>query len=335
MALVPPKLIDLMEQLAQGQVGLIVTGYAFVSREGQAAPFQLGVDSDDLFPGITEMANRVHRADGKIVMQVAHGGLFAQPQLTGQEPMGPSAMKTESGSTGREMSRQEIEGIVKAFRESAIRAQRAGFDGVQIHAAHGYLLSQFLSPFFNKRSDEYGGTITNRARLLLELVQNVREAVGDKFPLLVKINTEDFLDGGLGVEDMLAVAKMLEKNGVDAIELSGGTILGILRGTPNTSFSRIGNEANYYESAAKLYKDKVGIPLMLVGGIRSYELSQRLVVEGVCDYVSLCRPLIREPDLVKRWESGDTREAECVSDNACFRPGLEGKGVHCVHVARH
>ena len=327
-----PKLIDRMEQLAQGQVGLIVTGYAFVSREGQAAPFQLGVYSDDLLAGITEMADKVHKADGKIVMQVAHGGLFAHPQLTGQDPMGPSPMKTETGSTGREMSKQEIEGLVAAFRNSALRAQRAGFDGVQIHAAHGYLLSQFLSPFFNKRQDEYGGPIENRARILLEIVQSVRESVGDKFSLLVKINSEDFLDGGLGVDDMLTVARMLEKSSVDAIEMSGGTILGILMGTPNTSFSRVGDQESYYKTAAMRYKSEVGIPLMLVGGIRSYEGSRQLVAENVCDYISLCRPLIREPDLIKRWESGDVREAECLSDNACFRPGLEGKGVHCVHV---
>lgn len=327
-----PKLINLMEKLTQGHIGLIITGYAFVSREGQAAPFQLGVYSDDLLPGITEMAETVHNADGKILMQLAHGGLFAHPQLTGQDPIGPSAMMTEKGLTGREMTKQEIQGIVSAFRESAIRAQKAGFDGIQIHAAHGYLLSQFLSPFFNKREDEYGGSIENRGRIVLEVVQSVREAVGDQFPVLVKINAEDFLDGGFCVDDMLNVARMLEKSSVDAIELSGGTILGILMGTPNISFSRIGDEEIYYEAAAKRYKGEIRIPLMLVGGIRSYEVSQRLVEEGVTDYVSLCRPLIREPDLIKRWELGDTREADCVSENACFQPGIEGKGVHCVHV---
>ncbi|MCP4312872.1 MAG: NADH:flavin oxidoreductase, partial [Bacteroidetes bacterium] len=178
-------------------------------------------------------------------------------------------------------------------------------DGIQIHAAHGYLLSQFLSPFFNKREDEYGGSIENRGRIVLEVVQSVREAVGDQFPVLVKINAEDFLDGGFCVDDMLDVARMLEKSSVDAIELSGGTILGMLMGTPNISFSRIGDEGIYYEAAAKRYKGEIRIPLMLVGGIRSYEVSQRLVEEGVTDYVSLCRPLIREPDLIKRWELGD------------------------------
>ena len=327
-----PKLIDLMEKLAQGDVGLIISGYAFISRESQAAPFQLGAYSDYLLPGITEMAETVHKADGRILMQLAHGGLFASPQLTGQEPLGPSVMMAEKGPTGREMSKEEIHGTVRAFRDGAVRAQKAGFDGIQIHAAHGYLLSQFLSPFFNKREDEYGGSVENRARIVLEIVQSIREAVGDRFPVLVKINTEDFLDGGFSVDEMLQVARMLEESGVNAIELSGGTVLGLFIGKPDSSFSRLGEGGVYYEEAAKRYKGEIGIPLMLVGGIRSYEVCQRLVEEGVTDYVSMCRPLIREPDLIKRWESGDTREAECVSDNACFQPGIEGKGVHCIHV---
>ena len=229
-------------------------------------------------------------------------------------------------------TKEEIKDTINAFRDGAIRAHKAGFDGVQIHAAHGYLLSQFLSPYFNKREDEYGGDIENRARIVLDVVRSVRDAVGERFPVLVKINTEDFLDGGFSVDDMLRVARLLEKSGVDAIELSGGTILGIYIGNFNISFSWIGEGGTYYEEAAKRYKSEIRIPLMLVGGIRSYEVSRRLVEEGLSDYISLCRPLIREPDLIRRWESGDTRDAECVSDNACFQPGIEGKGVQCVHI---
>ena len=327
-----PKLIDLYEQLAQGNVGLIITGNTFVSRDGQGQPYQLGVYCDDLLPGITEMAEIAHKNGGKIILQLTHGGLFAHPQLIGQDPKGPSVMMTANGPTGMELTEQEIQGIVTAFREGAVRAQKAGFDGVQIHAAHGYLLSQFLSLFFNKREDDYGGSIENRGRIVLEIVKSVRDSVGDQFPIIVKINAEDFLEGGLCIDDMLNFTRMLEKSGVDAIELSGGTILGLYMGQPNISFSRIGNGRIYYESAAKRYKKEIGIPLMLVGGIRSLEESQRLVEEEVCDYVSLCRPLIREPDLIQRWESGDTRKADCVSDNACIQQGIEGKGVHCIHV---
>jgi 2,4-dienoyl-CoA reductase-like NADH-dependent reductase (Old Yellow Enzyme family) len=156
--------------------------------------------------------------------------------------------------------------------------------------------------------------------------------VGDGYPVLAKINADDYLEGGLGIDDMLQVAGMLEQSGVDAIELSGGTILALYIGSPNTSFSRTERKGLYYEGAAKRYKEEIGVPLILVGGIRSYPASLRLVEQGITDYVSMCRPLIREPDLVKRWESGDTRASACVSDNACLQQGLEGKGVHCVHV---
>lgn len=327
-----PKLIELMKRLAQGHVGLIISGFSIVRRDGTSLLNQMGAYSEDHMPGLTEMAETVHSSDGTIVVQLGHAGLLSNPAFTERGQMGPSDTQPEDVLTGREMTKDEIQEIVTSFKDSAVLCQKAGFDGIQIHSAHGYLLSQFLSPFFNKREDEYGGSIENRARLVLEVVQSIRDGVGDKFPVLVKMNTDDFLDGGFCVDDMIHVARMLEESGVDAIELSGGTSLALLIQSPDTSFSRLGNKGIYYENAAKRYKEEMGIPLMLVGGIRSYEDSQRLIEAGVCDYISLCRPLIREPDLIKRWESGDTRKAQCLSDNACFVPGLEGTGVHCVHL---
>jgi 2,4-dienoyl-CoA reductase-like NADH-dependent reductase (Old Yellow Enzyme family) len=278
------------------------------------------------------MTEAVHRGGGVIAVQMMHVGLFGDSQLTGQEVLGPSALVTEKGTTGREMTKEEILQVIGSFRDAAARAKKAGFDGIQIHAAHGFLLSQFLSPFFNKRGDEYGGSIENRARIVLEVVRSVREAVGTDFPVLVKINSQDKLEGGFDVDDMLQAAGLLEQSGVDAIEMSGGTALSLRAGKPDDSFSPVTKKGVYYEEAAKRFKKQIGIPLILVGGIRSYSDSQRLVEEGIADYIALCRPLIREPDLIKRWKSGDTRDSECVSDNACFRPAMEGKGVYCVHV---
>ncbi|MFC1607835.1 NADH:flavin oxidoreductase [Candidatus Latescibacterota bacterium] len=326
-----PKLTGLMEELAQGDTGLIISGYTFVSTEGKGA-LMVGASSDDHLPGLTDMADTVHNAGGKIILQLAHCGLFSAPSENGQKPLGPSVMMTPDGPLGSEMSTEDIQQKVRNFRDSADRAKKAGFDGVQIHAAHGYLLSQFLSPFFNKREDEYGGSVENRARFLLEVVASVREAVGDRYPVLVKINSDDCLEDGFCPDDMLRVAGMLEKAGVDAIELSGGTILAFVMGNPDGSFSRQTDTGIYYEDAAKRFKQEIGLPLMLVGGIRSYDDCQRLINEDVTDYISLGRPLIREPDLIKRWKSGDTRDADCVSDNACVMPGIEGKGVQCVHV---
>ena len=327
-----PLLISSLVRLAKSDIGMIVTGMAGVSKNAQSAPLQLGVYSDDFLPGLRQMAESVHRAGAPIVMQLEHGGLFTVPLLTGQEPSGPSVLQTPDGPLGREMTKEEIKDTINAFKDAAVRAQKAGFDGVQVHAGHGWLLSQFLSPYFNRRKDEYGGSIENRARIVLEIVKSIREAVGDTFSVLVKINSEDRIEGGFNIDDMLQVSTMLEKTGVDAIELSGGTIGALLTGNIDGSFSPAGKKEVYYREAAKRFKEKIKIPLILVGGIRSFETADELVKTGTADYISLCRPLIREPGLIKRWKSGDLRKSECISDSACFQPGMEGKGVFCVHL---
>jgi 2,4-dienoyl-CoA reductase-like NADH-dependent reductase (Old Yellow Enzyme family) len=326
-----PKLIELMKRLAERGVGLIITGLAFVTKEGQAAPWQIGAACDNFLPGLKEMTDAVHRANGKIALQIAHGGCYSATQLTGQEALAPSANESDAFPRCREMTIAEIGRVVAAFGESALLAKKAGFDAVQIHAAHGYLLSQFLSPFFNKRKDAYGGSIENRARIVLETLQSVRQAVGDEYPVLIKINSEDFVAGGLTVDEMLFVAGQLARGGIDAIEMSGGTVYasGAFSAIRTGAFDTPEKEV-FYREAATRYKAKISVPLMLVGGIRSFEVAEKLVNDGLADYISLSRPLIREPALVNRWKSGDLRRATCISDNACFGPTLKGEGLQCV-----
>jgi 2,4-dienoyl-CoA reductase-like NADH-dependent reductase (Old Yellow Enzyme family) len=323
---VTPRLIDVQTQLALGGVGLIISGHAYVSREGQAGNWQLGVYSDGLIPGLRVMAEAVHAAGGKVALQLAHAGSHAAFRMSGLEPIGPSVMEMDAGPVGREMTIEDVTEVTEVFARAAARARSAGFDAVQIHAAHGYLLSQYLSPYFNKRKDDYGGSIQNRARLLIRVVKAIRKAVGPEFPVLIKLNSEDFLPSGLSVEDMIQTAAMLKEVGIDAIEISGGTFLSG-KNTP----SRIGKQdpEAYYEAAAGKFKLGVSVPLMLVGGIRTIETAERLVASGVADYISVCRPLIREPALINRWKSGDRRPALCVSDSGCFAPGFKGKGVYC------
>jgi 2,4-dienoyl-CoA reductase-like NADH-dependent reductase (Old Yellow Enzyme family) len=199
-----------------------------------------------------------------------------------------------------------------------------------MHAAHGYLLSEFLSPFYNRKNDRYRGSVENRARLLLEVVQNIRDKAGDRFPLMIKMNSEDFLAGGLTVEESLEVASILESAGIDAVELSGGTrYSGDYTHIRRRRLDTEEKEA-YYLEAAKKFKERIRVPLMLVGGIRSYGVAERIIREGIADYVSLCRPLIREPDLVNRWKSGDTGKAKCLSDNLCFESARAGEELYCV-----
>lgn len=328
---VTDKLTEMMTELARNEVGLIITGYAFVSPDGQSSPQQLAAHDDCFIKGLQEMVQAVHSVGGKIALQVVHAGKFSMPELTGQTPMGPSADKNEDGQiTCRAMSKDDISAMVSAFTKAASRGKQAGFDAIQIHAAHGFLLSQFLSPAFNKRTDIYGGSIENRARLLLEVIRSVRGAVGNNYPILVKLNSEDFLKGGMTREEAISVSVMLEKASVDSIEFSGGTVASKELIPPRPGILKKKEDEAYYREAAKRYKQKIKIPLMLVGGIRSIEVAEELIGSGLADFISLSRPLIGEPYLVKRWHAGDRREAECLSCNSCFGPAAEGKGLYCV-----
>lgn len=324
-----PKLMELMTRLAEGGVGMIITSHAYVRQDGQAGPRQLGIYKDEVINGLREITHAVQKHGSRTIVQLAHAGFFANGKLSGQTPMALSQAEGFAKSLRREMTAEDIQGIVESFSQAARRAKEAGSDGVQIHAAHGYLLSQSLSPVFNKRSDAYGGSVENRARFLLEVLHGVRATVGPDFPVLIKMNCQDFLEGGLTLDDSLKIGTMLGEGGIDAIELSGGTFVS---GKLNPSRVGIKSEEKeaYFREAAKLFKEKINVPLILVGGNRSFELAEQLVDEGYADYISMSRPFIREPGLIKRWESGDLRKAECLSDNQCFGPAMAGEGIYCV-----
>ncbi|MBW1690737.1 MAG: NADH:flavin oxidoreductase [Deltaproteobacteria bacterium] len=323
------KLVNLMTSLAQGGVGVIITGHAYVRQDGQAGPNQLGVYSDELLPGLRGMVRTVHDNGGKIVLQLAHAGFFANAKLTGKTPLAPSAIEGLAKSPRREMTHQDIREVIQAFGNAAMRAKEAGFDGVQIHAAHGYLLSQFLSPLLNIRTDEYGGEIHNRARALVETLQAIRGAVGRDYPVLVKMNSGDFMEGGLVVEDSAQIGRMLKEQGIDAIELSGGLPMARESGSIRRGITSEDREA-YFEDEARAFKKVLSVPLILVGGIRSFQVAERLVEDGVCDYVSMSRPFIREPNLINRWRSGDLRKSTCISENSCLTAAGAGEGIYCV-----
>jgi 2,4-dienoyl-CoA reductase-like NADH-dependent reductase (Old Yellow Enzyme family) len=329
------RLTDMMVELARGEVGLIISGYAFVRPEGQSSPRQLAAYDDRFLPGLRDMVRGVQTVGGKIALQIVHGGCMANAALSGRETVGPSVIEKGGKSLCRMLTKEDIARIISAFARAAGLAKLAGFDAVQIHGAHGFLLSQFLSPSFNQRTDEYGGDLANRARLLLEVVESVRKTVGPIYPVLIKINSEDFLEHGLSRAEAVEVSNWLEQASIDAIEFSGGTMVSPQELVP----VRAGNlktpeQEVYYREAARLYKQRVTIPLILVGGIRSYEVAEDLLRDGTADYISLSRPLICEPGLVKRWRKGDRRKAECVSDNACFGPALDGTGLYCVTMAK-
>jgi 2,4-dienoyl-CoA reductase-like NADH-dependent reductase (Old Yellow Enzyme family) len=322
------RLIDTMVRLAEGGVGLIITGHCYVSPEGQAGLWQTGIHNDATVDGLAQMCETVHRHNGKIAAQISHAG--AQTRVFGLKAIGPSVFYEKGKAACWAMNKRDIDQVVRAFEDAAARAKCAGFDAVQIHAAHGYLLSQFLSPSVNQRTDEYGGTLSNRARIILEVLGRVRHAVGPEYPVFIKLNSEDFADGGFSVKDMLELSVLLEKAGIDAIELSGGTFREASKYSPSRLRAVSKGNETYYREAGRLLKERVQIPVMLVGGIRSLDVAEQLVAEGTADYIALCRPLICETDLIMRWKNGETVKGACVSDNRCFIPARNGEGLRCL-----
>lgn len=326
---VTPKLIDTMVALATGGVGLIISGHTYISPVGQASPWQLGIYDDSLIEGLKSMIDAVHAAGGKIVAQLAHAGHFALEAAIGTAPVVASNFDGLAQTPRTELSLSDIQALKDAYVQAAQRAKSAGFDGIQLHSAHGYLFSQFLSPWFNRRTDEYGGSIDNRVRIHVETIQALRNAVGKDYPLLVKMNCEDFSDGGLTVAESIQAAGQMVAAGLDAIELSGGLLNGGKLSPTRPNINTPEKEA-YFKDAARAFKEELDVPLVLVGGIRSLDVVESLLDAGTADYFSLCRPLIREPDLINRWQSGDRTRSRCLSDNLCFQPGIAGKGIYCV-----
>jgi len=326
---VTPKLYDTIKSLAAGGIGLIISGHTYVTKCGQASPWQAGIYSDDMIAGLKELTTMVHQKSMSIVCQLAHAGNLANEAMTGVVPMVASNFEGLAESPRCEMTVQDIKKLVSDFAEAAQRAKLAGFDGVQIHAAHGYLLSQFLSPASNRRNDEYGGSIQNRSKIHLEVYKAIRETVGKDYPVLVKLNSQDYIENGLELKDSVYVGKLLADNGIDAIELSGGTFAsGKL--SPSRSTINSKEKEAYFTEAARIFKQEIKTPLILVGGMRSFGVAEHLIDSEAADYISFSRPLIREPGLINRWKKGDRGKAKCISCNKCFEPALTGKGIICV-----
>jgi len=325
---VTDKLVELYRELAKGGVGLIITGSAFVDPRGRCLPGHLGIDNDGLMPGLRRVADAVHDEGGTVVLQITHGG--AQTVVdTGMPTEAPSAVEDRfSGNVPVEMTREDIERVVNAFGAAGRRAQECGFDGVQFLTGHGYLLSEFLSPYTNVRTDEYGGSIENRARIVFEIYDAIREQVGNEFPVMVKVNVADFDGVGLEPNDSLWVCEQLDERGIDSIELSGGVHAAGPEGAIRGQIDSPEKEA-YFREYAERFTPRLKCPVMLVGGIRSLGVAEKLYREGTAHFVSMCRPFISEPDLVNRWASGDTEPARCISCTACVIAGLQEGGIRC------
>jgi 2,4-dienoyl-CoA reductase-like NADH-dependent reductase (Old Yellow Enzyme family) len=324
------KLAACYRNLAVGGIGLIITGYAFVRPDGKQMPGKMGIHTDDFAADMRSLTRAVHEEGGKICIQLVHAGGQTTAKTAGRRPLAPSAVKVDQFPEEPEaMSKKDIDEIVAAFGQAARRAKEYGFDAIQLHAAHGYLINQFLSPLTNRRADSYGGPVENRCRFLAEVYRCVRSEVGPDFPVLAKINGSDNLAGGLDLSDAIHAALILDKEKIDAIEVSGGTAASGDHGPVRTGIKTPAQEA-YNLASAREIKKTVRCPVMAVGGFRSIEVVNKAVLEDGIDYVSMSRPFIREPHLIKRWQDGDLSQARCISCNGCFRPGLREGGIYCV-----
>jgi 2,4-dienoyl-CoA reductase-like NADH-dependent reductase (Old Yellow Enzyme family) len=320
---------EVFRRLAEGEVGLIVAGHAYVNPNGKASPRQTGIYDDRLIEPLSRLATSVRGTPSKIFAQIAHAGRQTKERLCGCVPIAPSAVFDPSVKIQpREMTHQDIAGTIQDFIQAGRRAKAAGFDGVQIHAAHGYLLSSFLSPHTNRRLDAWGGTVENRIRIVVEILRGVKTICGQDYPVIAKLNTTDFLPAGLQLEDSIAISRILESEGLDAVEPSGG-MAESGRGSVWQGLRSESEEGYFVDSAARL-KAALKIPVFGLGGNRTFAVMERFVREGRVDLVSLSRPLIRDPDLVRKFRTGAAAKSECVSCNKCFNP----RGISCGDLAK-
>lgn len=324
------RLINCYKDLAKGGIGLIITGYAFVRLDGKNNPGQMGIHTDNFADDYKKMTKAVHEAGGKIAVQLVHGGGQSNAEIAGRQSFAPSAVKVNQfPEMPAELTRDEISKIITAFGEAARRAKSWGVDAIQLHGAHGFLINQFLSPLTNRRTDEYGGSIENRSRFLLEVYRNVRETVGADYPLLIKLNASDHVDGGLEIDDSVYAAKKLAEAGINAIEVSAGTSASGEKSPVRRKINKSEKEA-YNLKLARRIKEAVSCLLMVVGGFRSYRVAEKAIRDYCMDYINMARPLIREPGLANRWLQGNRKRAMCISCNKCFMPGREEGGIYCV-----
>lgn len=315
---VTDALVEFYKELTKGGIGLIITGNALVHVSGRSVPQMLCIHNDHYIDRLKRLTDAIHSLDGKVVIQLVHGGRQCFPILLGGErPLAPSEVYDPVTKViPKAMSNEEIWEIIEAFGDAARRAMYAGFDGVQIHGAHGYLVSEFLSPHTNRRDDYWGGDEERRFHFLEEVYKAMRREVGNNYPILIKINADDFIEGGLRPEESLRIAKRLEELGIDAIEISGGMYES---GTKTAQPNILNKEQEaYFRDSSRLFKKELNVPIMLVGGIRSKDVAEDILKRGDADLISLSRPLIREPDLPNKFLAGKEK-ADCISCNGCMR----------------
>lgn len=275
------------EKSAGGYIGLIITEHSYVSEAGKVRKEQPSIAKDEDVPGLRRLVDSIHKNGPKVMAQINHAGGVANPQVTGYPASySASAVKMPKFPTvPAEMTRQDLEKVIRDFAAAALRAKQAGFDGVEIHSAHGYLLNQFYSPLCNKRTDAYGGNLQNRLRLHTEIIRAVRSAVGQEYPVALRLGACDYMEGGSTLEDGVEAAKILEQTGIDLLDVSGGFC----------GYLRPGAEGQgYFQELTEAIKKVVGIPVILTGGITEGMAAEALLRENKADLIGVGRAILKD-----------------------------------------
>ena len=353
-------LLRLYKRLAAGGAGAIITGYVSVKQNGRTFPNMRMFDNDIYIPVYKAINDQLKQFKAPIILQIAHGGSRSMSKITGQEVISASGRKkNDYGDAVKEASEAEIQSIIKAFVAAIVRAKAAGFDGVELHAAHGYLLSEFVSPVLNKRRDQWGGSTENRLRIVTEILSSARKEVGNGFPILVKMSGHDEFRRGLTEAEAVKIARILQAASCDAIEVSCGygdfmhtirmpkvpvdAILGLMpqyRDMPGYQkrlfrlmapfLARVRTPLyNYNVPLAEHIKRNVDIPVIAVGGIRSLQDIKTIISDKGIDFVSLSRPFIIEPDIVNRFQQGQ-ESSRCINCGYCLI-GVTANKLRCYY----
>lgn len=324
--------VELYRRLAEGGAGLLLTGHMYVDPRGQASANQTGIHDDRVIPALRRATDAVHEAGGRIFAQIGHCG--SQTMMSSITPVAPSPVPNAMYTIQPvELSSEEVSGLVRAFGTAAARAAEANFDGIHIHGGNGYLISEFCSPHTNTRDDEWGGDAERRSRFMVEVYDAVRSAVGDDLPITARLSVEDSVDGGLQREESLQRARLLADRGIDGFETTYGVMrsyfenirpyvaVGRAQAWRNLLVQRARKPAGaeaYYRPFARAVKEASGLPVILVGGVRTTDTMTDVLDSGDADFCAMARPFIREPDLVRKLEAGRTGGVECVSCNMCL-----------------
>jgi 2,4-dienoyl-CoA reductase-like NADH-dependent reductase (Old Yellow Enzyme family) len=352
---------DLYQKLAKGGVGGVITGYVGIKQNGKTV-FNLRMfDKDDYIDDYKDLNLKLKKDKIPIILQIAHGGSQTSSKITGEIPLSVSPTKNFYGERCREIGENEIEDIIDCFVKSIERAKKAEFTGVQLHAAHGYLLSEFVSPFLNKRKDKWGGSVENRFRILREILQRSKEKVGH-FPIWAKLSAFDENRNGKELDEIIKGCQILQENGCDAIEVSCGygfknpfemvrvpkipveAMLVLIPYFKNTSslkrvlfklvlplvIKKYKPIHNYNVNSAERIKKNLDIPVIVVGGIRKLSDIENIIETRGIDFVSMCRPFIIEPNIVNKFQDHKAVESRCIDCGYCLF-GVANNKLKCYY----